>query len=181
MEVVNQRKVPGVVCVDLVVRGHLHPLFEVCENRDSLHRRNCASANDDTVVIFVDDCSGSTAAGTWRLRPGATGRIFDILQAVSSLAQRCRSCSLQLVLLALLQSMARLRSSGLLFDIIVEGDSEYYLVALLDGGNVGESAVSQTYLTGEFLKGEAFIDPEVALTLPARGTLATRGILCCRR
>lgn len=85
-----------------------------------------------------------------------------------------------------MKCVARMRSSRLFFGVIVEGDSVHCLVSLLC--RVGKRGLlSQTYLTGEFLKGDVFIDPEVALTLPARlfarGTWATRGIfsVCCWR
>ena len=44
MKIVNQRKIPRVRRVDLVVRRHLHPLFEISQNRHALHgRHRCAS------------------------------------------------------------------------------------------------------------------------------------------
>ncbi len=37
MEIVNQRKVPAIGRVDLVVSGHLHPLLKIRQDRYSLH------------------------------------------------------------------------------------------------------------------------------------------------
>ena len=51
VEVINERKIPAVVRVDLVVCGHLHPLLEIGENRNTLHRRDSVAPYAESIIL----------------------------------------------------------------------------------------------------------------------------------
>lgn len=74
VEVVDERKVPRVISVDLVVRRHLHPLLEIGEDRHPLHGRHGTPSHHDVVVVIVGpSAAGATARGL-RVRAGRGGR-----------------------------------------------------------------------------------------------------------
>jgi hypothetical protein len=54
MEVIDQSKIPGIGCIDLVIRSHLHPLLEIGKYWYAFHRGNCGASNHhDSSIEFI--------------------------------------------------------------------------------------------------------------------------------
>lgn len=91
VEVVDEGKVPRVCGVDLVVRGHLHPLLEVGEEGHALHGRD--------------------RGGAWR-------GILKVVQPGVVFARCCRR--LDFVDLPFVEGLARVHAAALFLRIVVE-------------------------------------------------------------
>lgn len=110
MKVVDQGKVPGVIGIDLVVCRHLHPLFEVGQDRYSLHRGHGSLIN---IAI----------ATTARMpRGGWTRTRCTFITGTSPRRQGRFDGSLDLVHLVVMEGLSGLHPGRLLSHIIIQWD-----------------------------------------------------------
>ena len=52
MEIIDQRKIPGIGGIDFVICSHLHPFLEIGKYRHSLHGGHGGSCNERQASIL---------------------------------------------------------------------------------------------------------------------------------
>lgn len=120
MKVVDQRKVPRVGGIDLVVSRHLHPLLEVGQDGDALHWGDDGAAHDRSIIAVEDGkvlLAGDAATRGARAVGGRSVAIVVDYAARGGCG--CGRGELELVDLGLVEGFASSRSFFLFLGVVV--------------------------------------------------------------
>lgn len=119
MEVVDQRKVPRVGGIDLVVGGHLHPLLKVGQDGDALHGGDDGAAHNRSVIVVEDGEVLLARDAATRGARSVGGRSAIFVDYAAGGGCDCGGSEFELVDLGLVEGFASSRSLFLFLGVVV--------------------------------------------------------------